>query len=69
MEVQPAIREFKYNGVALADPNPQHSVTEVRDFYSAIYPEIVSAAIEGPVNAGNKLVYEFRKAVGTKGES
>lgn len=69
MKVETATREFTYNGVALKDPNPAHSVEQVREFYAAIYPEIVSAAIEGPENVGNKLVYAFRRAVGTKGSA
>lgn len=31
------------------------------------YPEIISAEIEGPEVSGNKTVYKFRRAVGTKG--
>lgn len=67
MEVQNSIREFKYNGVALPDPGAQFSLEQVREFYSALYPEIVNAAIEGPTNVGNKIMFEFRRAVGTKG--
>lgn len=67
MKVETAEREFRYNGVKLKDPNPADSLEKVREFYATIYPEIVSAAIEGPENIGNKLVYDFRKAVGTKG--
>lgn len=67
MEVQHTIREFTYNGVALPDPGAQFSIEQVREFFSALYPDIVNAAIEGPKNVGNKLVYEFRRAVGTKG--
>jgi PRTRC genetic system protein C len=67
MEVSQAVREFKYNGVALKDPGAEYSIEQVREFYSTIYPEIVNADIEGPENVGNKVVYEFRRAVGTKG--
>jgi len=67
LQVQTAEREFAYNGVALKDPNASHSIEQVREFYSAIYPELVNAAIEGPENKGNKLVYTFARAVGTKG--
>lgn len=67
MKIETATREFLYNGVALKDPDPDQSVEQVREFYSAIYPEIVAAAIEGPTNQGARLVYEFRRAVGTKG--
>lgn len=64
---QKLIREFTYNGVVLPDPGAGLSVEEVRDIYSASFPEIVSAAIEGPETKGDKLVYRFAKAVGTKG--
>jgi PRTRC genetic system protein C len=67
LTVEKTTREFKYNGVALQDPDPKLTVEAVRDFYANLYPEIVSAAIEGPVQKGSKLTYEFRKAVGTKG--
>lgn len=67
MDVSAAEREFRYNSVVLKDPNPAFTVEQVREFYAAIYPEIVSAAIEGPTNSNNKLVYTFARAVGTKG--
>lgn len=67
MEIATLTREFRYNGVALPDPGPQHTLEQVRDFYAAMYPEITSAAIEGPENIGAKTVYTFRRAVGTKG--
>lgn len=60
-------RSFSYNGVTLPDPGEGLTVEQVRDIYSASYPEIVSAAIEGPTQKGGKLIYEFRKSVGTKG--
>jgi PRTRC genetic system protein C len=67
MQIQELQREFKYNSVKLPDPNPQFTLTQVRDFFSTVYPEIISADIEGPDVVGNKNVYSFRRAVGTKG--
>ena len=67
MEVSQSTRQFKYNGVALQDPGPGFSLEQVREFYATLYPEIISAAIEGPTISGSKTVYEFRRAVGTKG--
>lgn len=64
---QELVREFKYNSVKLADPNPALSLSQVRDFFANVYPEITSADIEGPEIIGNKNVYSFRRAVGTKG--
>lgn len=67
MKVEQLTREFSYNGLTLADPGAQMSPEQVRDVYSAAYPEITSAAIEGPERKGTKLVYTFKRAVGTKG--
>ena len=67
IKTQALERSFTYNGMALPDPGPHLSPEQVRDIYSAAYPEITTAAIEGPEQKGNKLVYTFRRAVGTKG--
>ena len=67
VKIETAVREFKYNGLALQDPGPTMTPDEVRTFYARIYPEINNAEIEGPEHKGNKAVYEFRRAVGTKG--
>lgn len=67
MQAQELIREFTYNSVKLADPNPTFNLTQVRDFFAAVYPEIINADIDGPEIVGNKNVYKFRRAVGTKG--
>lgn len=67
IETAELTRTFKYNSVDLPDPGPQYTAEQVRDLYSATYPEITSAAIEGPEQKDGKLVYSFRKAVGTKG--
>lgn len=67
IETAELVRTFKYNSVDLPDPGPQYTAEQVRDLYSATYPEITSAAIEGPEQKDGKLVYSFRKAVGTKG--
>uniref|UniRef100_E6QW87 PRTRC system protein C n=1 Tax=mine drainage metagenome TaxID=410659 RepID=E6QW87_9ZZZZ len=60
-------RTFSYSGLTLPDPGKGLSPEEVRDVYAATYPELISAAIEGPEKKGNNLVYTFRKGVGTKG--
>ena len=65
--VQKLLRSFAYNGIALPDPGPELSTEQVRDVYSATYPEITTASIEGPEQKGDRLVYTFRRAVGTKG--
>ncbi len=65
--VQKLLRAFAYNGIALPDPGCELSPEQVRDVYSATYPEITTASIEGPEQKGERLVYTFRRAVGTKG--
>jgi PRTRC genetic system protein C len=67
LETKELVRTFRYNSVDLPDPGAQYTVEQVRDFYSATYPEITSAAVEGPEEKDGKLVYTFRRAVGTKG--
>lgn len=67
IKVTSITRVFKYNGVTLPDPGHHLTPEGVRDMYSAAYPEIVTAAIEGPEIKGNKEVYEFRRVTGTKG--
>lgn len=60
-------RVFKYNGRSLPDPDPAMSPDEVRVFYANTYPELQAGVVEGPEDEGNKLVFELRRAVGTKG--
>jgi PRTRC genetic system protein C len=67
MEINELIREFRYNGVKLADPAASFNLVQVRDFYANVYPEIISADVEGPEQIGTKAIYTFRRAVGTKG--
>lgn len=67
MQIENLQREFSYNGAKLADPAPTFTLQQVRDFYSQTYPELTNAEIEGPVVKGNRNVYTFRRAVGTKG--
>jgi len=67
MEVRVLEREFLYNGVKLPDTNPAMTPEQVRDTYTHLYPEIATAAIEGPATAAGKLVYKFVRAIGAKG--
>jgi PRTRC genetic system protein C len=67
MTIETMAREFRYDELRLPDPNPRLSVDEVRTAFSATYPEIATAALTGPEAVGNKLVYHFTKAIGTKG--
>lgn len=67
MKVQELRREFIYNGIKLPDPNPGMSIEQVRDVYAPAYPELTTAAIEGPETLGDKIVYRFARAIGAKG--
>lgn len=60
-------RVFSYSGMALPDPNPTMPLEDVKAFYANVYPELTLAEVDTPVKQGNQLVYEFRRAVGTKG--
>jgi len=67
MKVEKLVREFNYLGIRLPDLDEGLSVEEVRNLYATAYPDITTAAIEGPEAVGNKLIYRFRLAIGTKG--
>ena len=60
-------REFVFNGIKLPDPNPELPVEKVRETFAMTYPEITTAAVEGPEPVGNVLRYTFSRAIGTKG--
>ena len=65
--VEALTRVFVYNGVKLPDPGPTLSVEEVRDMYIATYPELATAAVEGPSPVAGNMQYTFTRAVGAKG--
>lgn len=67
IEIKKVVRVFKYNSVTLPDPGETLSPDQVRDLYSASYPELANAVVEGPETKGNEMTYKFVKAVGTKG--
>jgi PRTRC genetic system protein C len=66
-EVHRLEREFVYNGVKLPDTSPAMTPEQVRDTYVHLYPEIATAAIEGPETSDGKLIYRFVRAIGAKG--
>jgi PRTRC genetic system protein C len=67
MKVTTAVREFSYANLKLPDINPALSPEEVKASYATQYPELATAAINGPEAVGDKLRYEFVRAIGTKG--
>lgn len=60
-------REFLFNGTRLADPDPSLTPEQAKNMLAANYPELTNATINAPVEKNGKQVYEFKKAVGTKG--
>ena len=60
-------RVFLFSGAKLPDPNPEFSVEQVRDMYVNSYPELATAAIEGPAPINGAMQYVFTRAVGAKG--
>lgn len=60
-------RIFRYSGMQLPDHDPTLTVDEVKRQYAVAYPELVSAAIEGPTEENGQQVYQFVRAVRTKG--
>jgi PRTRC genetic system protein C len=67
MQLNQVTRVFLYNGVTLPDPGPSLTAEAVKDVFTGVYPELVSAAIEGPVMKGGKQTFTFIKAVRDKG--
>ncbi len=60
-------RTFLFNGAKLPDPNPAFTVEQVRDMYVNTYPELATAAIDGPTLVNGAMQYVFTRAVGAKG--
>ena len=67
MESRPLSRHFEFNGVRLPDVDPKLPPEEIRTLYSHEFPDIAMASITGPEAVGDKLVYRFTRAIGTKG--
>jgi PRTRC genetic system protein C len=67
MESHVRSRYFEFNGVRLPDINPQLSPEEIRNLYTQQFPEIATASITGPEAVGDKLRYQFTRAIGSKG--
>lgn len=67
LSVAKMTRVFQFNGIRLPDPNPAMTVDEVKALYAAQYPELATAAVNGPEAAGDKMRYTFERAIGSKG--
>jgi PRTRC genetic system protein C len=66
IEVKEIVRRYRYNGVTLPDVAGMSS-KEIRDLYSAQYPELVSAEIDAGEIVDGVQEITFKRAVGTKG--
>jgi PRTRC genetic system protein C len=64
-------RVFRFkNGsaeISLQDPNPVMQPAEVMDFYSNTYSELTTATVQGPEIENDRIVYQFKTTIGTKG--
>jgi PRTRC genetic system protein C len=67
MERRILLREYLYGSLKLPAPNPAMTPEQVREAYLPAYPELATAAIEGPEISGDKMTYRFVRAVGAKG--
>jgi PRTRC genetic system protein C len=67
INVEPLERSFLYLGTRLPDPDPSMTIEQVRDVYCNTYPELATAAVEGPSPVNGRLEYTYTRAVGAKG--
>jgi len=67
MDSRPLSRCLDFCGLRLPDPDPKLSVEEVRNLYSHQYADLATASITGPEAVGDKLLYRFARAIGSKG--
>jgi PRTRC genetic system protein C len=67
MQASVVTREFNFNGVKIPDPDKALSPEEVRSVLATMYPDIATASITGPEAVGDKLRYNFVRAIGVKG--
>ena len=67
VKIEKLERVFLFNGVKLPDPSLDFTVEQVRDTYVNTYPELATAAIEGPSPIDGTMQYTFTRAVGAKG--
>lgn len=67
IEVKKLVREFSYNGMTLVDPGPQFTPDQVREMYTAQYPELTTAVVDGPEHKDDVVRFTFVRAAGAKG--
>ncbi|MDR2891307.1 MAG: PRTRC system protein C [Alistipes sp.] len=71
LQVEGLQREFrfKHNGttITLPDPDAGRSPEQVMQFYANQYPELTTASVGAAAYEGERVVYEFKTTLGTKG--
>ena len=67
MQASVVAREFTFNGVKIPDPDKSLSPEEVRSVLATLYPDIATASITGPEAVGDKLRYNFVRAIEIRG--
>lgn len=60
-------RVFIYGKRKLSDPCPDMEPKEVLKLYSNTFPELTNSSVSGPVFKDDKMIYEFKTSIGTKG--
>jgi len=60
-------RVFLYKGNELSDIDRDMSEDKVLEHYSNIYPELINSVVEQKEIKNDKIYYEFKSNVGTKG--
>lgn len=59
-------RIFIVDGREFPDPDPTHSVDEVKTMFASFFPEVANAEVK-QTTRGEDTLYEFVKRVGIKG--
>jgi PRTRC genetic system protein C len=67
MKITEPTRVIKYKDEELVDLNPTQPMDEVRKMHAAIYPELSTAVLNGPVFENGKAIYTAETRLGTKG--
>jgi len=67
LDIKTMKRVFKHGKKELADPNIAMSPDDVMAFYSNTYPELTTSTVQGPKVMEDRIEYEFKTVVGTKG--
>lgn len=71
LEIKGLERKFRFgsNGakIDLADPDPERTPEQVMQLLANQYPALTTATVSGPAIENDKIVYEFKTTMGTKG--